>query len=86
MNDESEQQIEGEIYISLPRAKENALKFDVPFEKEIARLIIHGSLHLIGYTDDTSGSKNEMTHLEDRYLETTIWNNILNSTKEMINE
>jgi len=86
LNDESEQQIEGEIYISLPRAKENALKFDVPFEKEIARLIIHGSLHLIGYTDDTSGSKNEMTHLEDRYLETTIWNNILNSTKEMINE
>ena len=86
LNDKSEQQIEGEIYISLPRAKENALKFDVPFEKEIARLIIHGSLHLIGYTDDTSGSKNEMTHLEDRYLETTIWNNILNSTKEMINE
>ena len=86
LNDESEQQIEGEIYISIPRAKENALKFDVPFEKEIARLIIHGALHLIGYTDDTSGSKNEMTHLEDQYLETTIWNNILNSTKEMINE
>ena len=86
LNDESEQQIDGEIYISFPRAKENALKFDEPFEKEITRLMIHGSLHLIGYTDDTSNTKNKMTQLEDQYLEKIIWENILPSTKKIINE
>jgi rRNA maturation RNase YbeY len=81
LNDKSEQQVDGEIYISFPRAKENALKFDEPFEKEITRLMIHGSLHLIGYTDDTSNKMNEMTHLEDQYLEDTIWKDILPAEK-----
>ena len=81
LNDKSEQQVDGEIYISFPRAKENALKFDEPFEKEITRLMIHGSLHLIGYTDDTSNTMNEMTHLEDQYLEDTIWKDILPAEK-----
>ena len=81
LNDKSEQQIDGEIYISFPRAKENALKFDEPFEKEITRLMIHGSLHLIGYTDDTSNTMNEMTHLEDQYLENTIWKDIFSAKK-----
>ena len=86
LNDESKKQIEGEIYISLPRAKENAQRFNEPFEKEISRLIIHGSLHLIGYIDNTSVSKNKMTALEDHYLGNINWKNILPSKKEIINE
>ena len=80
LNDESEKQIDGEIYISLPRAKDNAIKFGEPIEKEITRLMIHGSLHLIGYTDDTSNTKNEMTQLEDQYLANTMWKSILPAT------
>ena len=80
LNDESEKQIDGEIYISLPRAKDNAIKFGEPIEKEITRLMIHGSLHLIGYTDDTSNTKNEMTQLEDQYLANTMWESILQAT------
>ena len=80
LNDESEKQIDGEIYISLPRAKDNAIKFGEPIEKEITRLMIHGSLHLIGYTDDTSNTKNEMTQLEDQYLANTMWESILPAT------
>ena len=38
--------IEGEIYISIPTAKENANTFKEPYKKELGRLIIHGSLHL----------------------------------------
>ncbi len=83
LNEDSEQQVEGEIYISLPRAKENAKQFHEPFEREITRLIIHGALHLIGYRDNTSGSKNEMTELEEKYLDTEIWKIILLSTNEM---
>ena len=86
LNDKSEQDIEGEIYISLTRAKENALQFEEPFEKEIARLIIHGSLHLIGYTDETLITKREMTRMENQYLHNRIWKNILPSKKELINE
>lgn len=86
LNDHSEQNVEGEIYISVQRAEENAQKFNEPFEKEIARLIIHGSLHLVGYVDNTSVSKNKMTALEDYYLGNINWKNILPSKKEIINE
>ena len=40
--------IEGEIYISIERVKENALKFKVSFEQELHRVMVHGVLHLIG--------------------------------------
>ena len=53
INDYDENNVEGEIYISLPRVKENAKKYDQYFQKELGRLIIHGSLHLLGYKDDT---------------------------------
>jgi rRNA maturation RNase YbeY len=45
LNDYEDKSIEGEIYISIPRAKENAIEFSEPFAKEIGRLIIHGGLH-----------------------------------------
>ena len=83
---EDGENLEGEIYISLTRAKENALQFKEPFEKEIARLIIHGSLHLIGYTDETLITKREKTRMENQYLHNKIWKNILPSKKELINE
>ena len=68
LNDYKEKRIEGEIYICLPVAEENAELYEEPFEKEIARLIIHGGLHLIGYDDSTRSEKKEMRKLEDKYL------------------
>src|SRR5688572_7320378 len=41
----------GEIFISIPRVKENARKFNVSVENELHRVIIHGVLHLCGYKD-----------------------------------
>ena len=49
--------IEGEIYISMPTAKKNSKQFKQSYEKEVARLIIHGSLHLIGYSDKSNSEK-----------------------------
>ena len=60
--------IEGEIYISLNRVKENAKEFNEELIDELKRVIIHGCLHLIGYDDDTSQEKKQMTSLENRYL------------------
>ena len=79
LNEYNEKLVEGEIYISLPRAKENAKIFEQPYEKEITRLIIHGCLHLIGFKDKTRVEKKMMTRLEDDILNQTNWELIFNN-------
>ena len=68
LNDYSINKVKGEIYICLPVAKENAEYYGEPYEREIARLIIHGSLHLLGYKDDTEEQRLEKHKLENKYL------------------
>lgn len=80
LNNYEEKVVEGEVYISLPRARENAKTFGEPFEREISRLLIHGVLHLLGYEDDTKKSKMVMTSLEDKYLKMVQWKKLF--TKE----
>ena len=65
--------LEAEIYISMPTAKENSILYNEPYEKEIARLLIHGILHLIGYDDITDIGKNEMRDVENSYLKQSNW-------------
>ena len=60
--------IEGDVFISVERAKENAAKFNVSETEEIHRLLVHGLLHLLGYEDKSPESKKKMTELEDHYL------------------
>jgi rRNA maturation RNase YbeY len=60
--------INGEVYISLDRVKENALNYDVSLEMELFRVIIHGVLHLVGYDDTTDASKEEMRRMEDFWI------------------
>src|SRR5262245_34442284 len=43
--------IQGDIFISIERVKENARKFDAQFQDELHRVMVHGVLHLLGYTD-----------------------------------
>lgn len=64
--------IEGEIYISVPRVRENASKLGVEFQTELHRVIIHGVLHLLGYKDKTAKAKAEMRSLEEKYLREVI--------------
>ena len=72
MND-NENGIEGDIYISLPTAKENAEKYEEPYKKEVTRLVIHGVLHLLGYDDKTKKEKKVMSNLEEYYLNEENW-------------
>ncbi len=60
--------VEGEIYISLDRAKIHAAEFGVTLPEEIARLVIHGLLHLKGYDDRTNDEQNMMRKKEELYL------------------
>lgn len=61
-------QINSEIYISIPRVKENAQTFKTTFENELHRVIIHGILHLCGYKDETDSQQAEMRLKEDLAL------------------
>ena len=60
--------ISGELYISVDRVKENALELELPFIDELDRVIIHGILHLCGYSDHDEQARAHMRHLEDTYL------------------
>lgn len=59
---------EAEIYISVDRAKMNAEKYHVTLPEEIARLMIHGLLHLKGMTDETEHGRQLMHEREDDLL------------------
>ena len=76
LNDYKNEKIEGEIYISLVRAKENATVYKEPYEKEVSRLIIHACLHLIGFNDETEKQKIKMMKLENKFLNNIEWSKI----------
>ena len=65
---EKSKNIEGDIYISVDRVKENATKYKQNKSVELIRTIIHGVLHLSGYTDKTKKEKEIMTTKENKYL------------------
>ncbi|MDN3491525.1 rRNA maturation RNase YbeY [Winogradskyella bathintestinalis] len=61
-------ELHGDIYISVDRVKENASDFEVSFEDELARVIIHGILHYCGYKDKSEADEKTMRSKEDLYL------------------
>ena len=77
INDYTDKIVEGEIYISLDRAIDNAKKYNQEIPKELARLIIHGALHLLNYKDKTKDEKLIMREIEDKYLKDFDWKTLL---------
>lgn len=64
-----EKPLEGEIYISVDRAREQAAEHGVGVYHEVRRLAIHGTLHLLGYDDATPEERETMRTQENRFLE-----------------
>ncbi|MCX6269757.1 MAG: rRNA maturation RNase YbeY [Bacteroidetes bacterium] len=60
--------VQGEIYISLERVKENAAKFKVSVAAETQRVMVHGVLHLLGFNDGKPSQRLIMKEKEDFYL------------------
>lgn len=61
-------QINGDVYISVERVHENANDFDVSFDNELSRVMIHGILHYCGYKDKTEADKAQMRSKENYYM------------------
>ena len=68
LNDYSENNVEGEVYISVERVFYNAKKYNEKKTNEISRVLIHGILHLLNYKDNEKESKDLMTSKENYYL------------------
>lgn len=62
------QRVNGEIYISIDRVRDNAQNLDETFQRELHRVIFHGALHLCGYRDKTQKEQARMREREDHYL------------------
>ena len=60
--------VEGDIFISIDRVRDNAAKLDQTYDRELSRVMVHGILHLMGFTDKTPEGKAEMREKEDTCL------------------
>lgn len=68
-NSEEESDIEGDIFVSIERIKDNSQELKTVFEDEFKRVLVHGLLHLCGYGDHTDEEEIEMRNKEDFYIQ-----------------
>ena len=63
-----EKKISGDFFISIDRVLENSKSFNVSYEEELLRVIVHGLLHLLGYKDSNLEEKKLIRELEDQCI------------------
>jgi len=61
--------VEGDIFISIDRVRDNASTHSVEFSHELHRVMVHGLLHFLGYLDKSPEEKLLMTDKENFYLD-----------------
>ncbi|MFA6471425.1 MAG: rRNA maturation RNase YbeY [Candidatus Latescibacterota bacterium] len=62
--------VNGEVYISLDKARQQARELEVPFEEEVVRLITHGLLHIAGKVHDTEEKYKAMLEITEKLVKT----------------
>ena len=67
-NSEIKGEVLGDIFISIDRIRENAKTFKTTTKDELHRVMIHSTLHLLGYKDKSPKDKTLMTAKENEYL------------------
>ena len=65
---QTKNEIEGEVYLSVDRIKDNAKQLRVSSKEELHRVIFHGALHLCGHKDKNKTDEQQMRLVENRYL------------------
>jgi probable rRNA maturation factor len=61
-------EINGDVFVSVERVAENAVDFNVTFDEELKRVLVHGVLHYCGYKDKTDADEQLMRSKEDEKL------------------
>ncbi|MCF6139733.1 rRNA maturation RNase YbeY [Flavobacterium sp. K77] len=61
-------EINGDVFVSIERIKENALDFNVSFDEELKRVLVHGILHYCGYKDKSDDDEILMRVKEDEKI------------------
>ena len=61
-------EISGDIFISVERVKDNAADFNVTFDEELRRVMVHGVLHYCGYKDKTEADEQLMRNKEEEKI------------------
>ena len=61
--------LQGDVFISLERVRDNAEEFKVSFLNELHRVMVHGVLHYCGYKDKTEPDTKVMREKENFYLQ-----------------
>lgn len=67
-NYNQEKLINGDLYISIDKVRENAVEYGQEFNMELHRVIIHGVFHLLGYGDSSPNEETVMRKKEDLAL------------------
>jgi probable rRNA maturation factor len=62
----------GDVYVSLDQAKRQASLYKVDFDEEVALLVTHGLLHILGYDHRGENEKNIMRKKEEKYLKNMV--------------
>jgi rRNA maturation RNase YbeY len=61
-------ELHGDVFISIERVTENAIDFNVTFEEELKRVLVHGVLHYCGYKDKSDSDEVIMRNKEDEKI------------------
>tara|TARA_B100001059_G_C17738931_1_gene530492 strand:+ start:237 stop:647 length:411 start_codon:yes stop_codon:yes gene_type:complete len=61
-------EINGDVYISIERVRDNANDFNVEFIDELNRVMVHGALHYCGYKDKSEEEEKTMRLKENYYI------------------
>ena len=62
----------GDVVASAAMAKSVAKEIGISFKEELARYLVHGTLHLLGYEDDTVKEKKKMHARQEKILQRII--------------
>ena len=79
--EDKNEDIDGEIYISIDDVLSNSKKYLKTFDNEFKRVLIHGILHLLGFEDSNKKQKQEMTKLEEKYIVYELPDNFIDTMK-----
>lgn len=67
-NDDPDDKTLGDIFISMDKAKEQAISYGHSFEREVGFLAVHGYLHLLGYDHHTKEDEEKMVFMQESIL------------------